>query len=43
MRLPWDFPEQKDAWLFLWYENEYIVDAASTFILASNAAKALTE
>jgi hypothetical protein len=37
-----DFPELKDAWPFLWYENEYVVDAASTFILAANAAAALT-
>jgi hypothetical protein len=38
-----NFPELKDAWPFLWYENEYVVDAASTFILAANAAEALTE
>lgn len=37
-----DFPELKEAWPFLWYENEYVVDAASTFILAANAAAALT-
>ena len=37
-----DFPELKEAWPFLWYENEYVVDAASTFILAANAADALT-
>jgi hypothetical protein len=37
-----DYPELKDAWPFLWYENEYVVDAASTFILAANAAQALT-
>jgi endoglucanase len=37
-----DFPELKDQWPFLWYENEYVVDAASTFILAANAAAALT-
>ncbi len=36
-----DFPELKDDWPFLWYENEYVVDAASTFILAANAAGAL--
>ena len=36
-----DFPELKDAWPFLWYENEYVVDAASTFILTANAADAL--
>jgi hypothetical protein len=37
-----DYPELKDAWPFLWYENEYVVDAANTFILAPNAAEALT-
>ncbi len=37
-----DYPELKDAWPFLWYENEYVVDAASTFILAASAADALT-
>ncbi len=37
-----DFPELKSGWPFLWYENEYVVDAASTFILAANAAGALT-
>jgi endoglucanase len=24
-----DFPELKDNWPFLWYENEYVVDAAT--------------
>ncbi len=36
-----DFPELKDRWPFLWYENEYVVDTATTFILAANAAEAL--
>jgi len=36
-----DFPELEDTWPFLWYENEYVVDDASTFILAANAAEAL--
>jgi endoglucanase len=36
-----DFPELKDAWPFLWYENEYVVDAASSFILAAGAANDL--
>jgi endoglucanase len=36
-----DFPELEDQWPFLWYENEYVVDDASTFILAANAAEAL--
>src|SRR3984885_2813834 len=37
-----DYPELKDQWPFLWYENEYVVDAASTFILAANAVQVLT-
>jgi hypothetical protein len=36
-----DYPELKDNWPFLWYENEYVVDAATIFILAANAAEAL--
>jgi endoglucanase len=36
-----DYPELKESWPFLWYENEYVVDAATTFILAANAADAL--
>lgn len=35
-----DFPELKTGWPFLWYENEYVVDAATSFILAANAANA---
>jgi len=38
-----DFPELKDRWPFLWYENEYVVDAATSFILAANAANAETK
>lgn len=37
-----DFPELKSEWPFLWYENEYVVDAATAFILAANAADAIT-
>ena len=37
-----DFPELKEGWPFLWYENEYVVDAATSFILAANAAHAET-
>jgi endoglucanase len=37
-----DYPELKSGWPFLWYENEYVVDAATTFILAANAAEAVT-
>ena len=36
-----DFPELKEGWPFLWYENEYVVDAASTFILAAKAAESV--
>lgn len=38
-----DFPELKDAWPFLWFENEYVVDAVTTFILAANAADAVAK
>ena len=37
-----DFPELKSGWPFLWYENEYVVDAGSAFILAASAAEAIT-
>ena len=33
-----DFPELTNDWPFLWYENEYVVDAATAFILAANCA-----
>jgi endoglucanase len=36
-----DSPELKEAWPFLWYESEYVIDAASAFILAANAADVL--
>jgi hypothetical protein len=36
-----DFPELKDDWPFLWFENEYVVGSVTTFILAANAADAL--
>jgi endoglucanase len=36
-----DFPELKDSWPFLWYENEYVVDAATSFIVAASAAAQL--
>jgi hypothetical protein len=38
-----DFPELKDVWPFLWFENEYVVNAATAFILAANAADAVTQ
>jgi endoglucanase len=37
-----DFPELKSGWPFLWYENEYVVDAGSIFILAASAADEIT-
>ena len=38
-----DFPEFTDTWPFFWYENEYVVDAATSFVLAANAAHAETK
>jgi endoglucanase len=38
-----DYPELKDDWPFLWFENEYVVDTATSFIVAANAANALTK
>jgi len=38
-----DFPELKEGWPFLWYENEYVVDAVTSFILAANAAHVETK
>ncbi len=38
-----DFPELKEGWPFLWYEDEYVVDAATSFALAANAAHSLTK
>ena len=37
-----DFPELKEGWPFLWYENEYVVDAGTSFVLAAEAADAET-
>jgi len=37
-----DFPELESGWPFLWYENEYVVDAGSAFILAASAADDIT-
>ena len=36
-----DLPELKEDWPFLWFENEYVVDTASAFMLAASAADAL--
>ena len=38
-----DFPELKTNWPFLWYENEYVVDTATAFILCAAAANALAQ
>ena len=40
--IPPDFPELKEAWPFLWYENEYVVNAATSFYLAAHAAQQVT-
>jgi hypothetical protein len=36
-----DFPELKEDWPFLWFENEYVIGAGALFIYVSNAASAL--
>jgi endoglucanase len=41
--VPPDFPELIDAWPFLWYEKEYVVDGVSRYILAASAADAVTK
>ncbi len=38
-----DFPELKPAWPFLWYENEYVIDTVASYILAANAAGAVSQ
>jgi len=38
-----DFPELKEGWLFLWYENGYVVDTVTSYVLAANAAHAETK
>jgi hypothetical protein len=38
-----DFPESKEDWPFLWFENEYVVPTVTQFILAANAADALVK
>ena len=38
-----DFPELKEGWPFLWYENEYVVDTVTSYIVAANAAHAETK
>ena len=36
-----DFPECIDDFGFLWFEDEYVIDVASRWVLAANAANAL--
>jgi hypothetical protein len=36
-----DFPECIDDFGFLWFEDEYVIDVASNWVLAANAADAL--
>ncbi|GAA4780742.1 hypothetical protein GCM10023219_31030 [Stakelama sediminis] len=38
-----DFPEEKTHWPFLWFENEYTVSTTAAYILAANAAIAVTK
>lgn len=37
-----DFPELTSDWPFFWYENEYVIDAGTSFILTGGAANAET-
>jgi hypothetical protein len=37
-----DFPELTSDWPFFWYENEYVVDAGTSFFLAAGSANAET-
>jgi hypothetical protein len=36
-----DYPEAIDDFGFLWFENEYVIDVASRWVLAANAADAI--
>ena len=38
-----DFPEQKEDWPFLWFENEYTASTTADYIVAANAAIAVTK
>jgi hypothetical protein len=38
-----DFPECIDDFGFLWFESEYVIDGASRWILAANAADAIVK
>lgn len=36
-----DFPENKEDWPFLWGENEYVINPASSYIFLANAVNTL--
>jgi hypothetical protein len=36
-----DFPELREDWPFLWFDNEYVVGTGTSFMLAAAAADAL--
>lgn len=36
-----DFPELKEDWPFLWFENEYVINAGALLIYVGNAANTL--
>jgi len=36
-----DFPELKEDWPFLWFENEYVIGAAAVYVYVANAVRAL--
>jgi hypothetical protein len=38
-----DFPELMEDWPFLWYENEYTIGVAATYIYVANAVRKLFE
>jgi hypothetical protein len=38
-----DFPECIDDFGFLWFEDEYVINVASDWVLAANAADALAQ
>jgi endoglucanase len=37
------FPEWKEDWPFMWGESEYVITAATQFILVANAADSLVK
>ena len=36
-----DFPELKEDWPFLWFENEYVIGAAALWVYVANAVRAV--